>query len=453
MSTTATPRDPAPGKEPIPPAARRAALAGGVGTFIEYYDYLLFSVLTVYLSPLFFPSTDPALSVLAGLAVYGVGFVAKPIGAIVFGRMGDRRGRRTTLLFTVVLMGVCTSLIAILPTYATIGVAAPILLVTLRILQGASSGAELQGAVTYVLESAPKSRRALLASSVSLGTGLGGASGALTAAIIGLTVSPETMLSWGWRIPFLVAIPLTILAFLVRRRLEDSPEFKELVEKNQVAATPVKDTFVTHRTILVVAIAIALAYSMFGGLLGWLVPYLTGFRRLDPAPVFLAYALSQALGNAVVPLTGKLTDRFGHRTMIISAFGISAVLMVPILALLGSATAPLVLGVAMTVFIGLIAGTGVAVYTFISLVFPVSARFTGSNIGSQLAAALGGSTAPLIASGLVLSIGSVFAPLIVLVAAAVIGIGAVLLAPRLLADTESPMYSRTAQASPAGETV
>lgn len=427
------------GKEPIPPAARKAALAGGIGTFIEYFDYLLFSVLTVYIAPLFFPSSDPSVSVLAGLAVYGAGFVAKPLGAIVFGRMGDRRGRRATLLFTVVLMGVATSLIAILPTYAAIGVTAPILLVVLRVLQGASSGAELQGAVTYVLESAPRSRRAALASWVNLGTGLGGASGALVAAIIGMTVSPETMLAWGWRIPFLVAIPLTVLAFVVRRRLEDSPDFQDLVEKNQVAKSPVRDTFVTYRRILLITGLVGLAYSMFGGLLGWLVPYLTGIRRLDPAPIFLAYALSQALGNSIVPLMGKATDRFGHQRTIVTAFTVSVVLMVPILGVLGTATSPWVLGVAITVFIALIAGTGPPVYTYIALHFPVSARFTGSNISTQIGAALGGGTAPLIASALVLAIGSPFAPLLVLVAAAVVGVAAVLVAPRYLAGTDSPL--------------
>ncbi|GLY38969.1 MFS transporter [Amycolatopsis sp. NBRC 101858] len=434
-------------KEPVPPAARRAALAGGVGTFIEYYDYLLFSVLTVYIAPLFFPSGDPAASVLAGLAVYGAGFVAKPIGAIVFGRMGDRRGRRQTLLLTVVLMGVTTSLIAVLPTHASIGIAAPILLVVLRVLQGASSGAELQGAVTYVLESAPKSRRAGLASMVNLGTGLGGASGAFTAAVIGMTVSPQTMLTWGWRVPFLVAIPLTVLAFMVRKRLEDSPDFAELVQRNQIARSPVKDTFVTHRRILLIAILVALAYAMFGGLLGWLVPYLTGLRRLDPAPIFLTYAIGQALGNVVVPTIGRLTDRFGHRGMIIAAFLVSLLLMVPILAVLGGATSPLFLGIAITLFIALIAGSGVAIYTYIAEVFPVSARFTGSNIGTQLATAVGGGTAPLIASTLVLALGSVFAPLLVLGAAALIGVTAVLVAPRFLAGSESPLYGRAPQAT------
>jgi MHS family proline/betaine transporter-like MFS transporter len=433
-------------KEPLPPTARRAAIAGGVGTFIEYYDYLLFSVLTVYIAPLFFPGGDPSMAILAGLAVYGAGFVAKPIGAVVLGRMGDRRGRRTTLLFTVVLMGVSTSLVALLPTYASIGVAAPVLLVALRVLQGASSGAELQGAVTYVLESAPPSRRAGLASMVNLGTGLGGASGALTAAIIGMTVSPATMIAWGWRIPFLVAIPLTVLAFVVRKRLEDSPDFAELVERNEVAKSPVRDTFVTHRRILTIVMMVALAYSMFGGLLGWLVPYLTGLRRLDPAPVFLTYAISQALGNAVVPLTGTLTDRFGHQRMIVGAFTASILLMVPVLAILGSATSPVLLGVAITVFIALIAGTGVTVYTYIAELFPVSARFTGSSIGTQLASAVGGGTAPLIASALVLGLGSAFAPLLVLGAAAVLGITATLVAPRFLAVSQSPVYGR-----PAGE--
>ena len=435
-------------KEPVPPAARRAAVAGGVGTFIEYYDYMLFSVLTVYIAPLFFPASDPSVSVLAGLAVYGAGFVAKPVGALVFGRLGDRRGRRSTLLLTVVLMGVTTSLIAVLPTYAAIGVAAPVLLVVLRVLQGASSGAELQGAVTYVLESAPKSRRAGLASMVNLGVGLGGASGALTAAIIGLTVSPQTMLAWGWRVPFLVAIPLTVLAFVVRRRLEDTPEFEELVERRQIARSPIKDTFVAHRRILLVAILVGLGYSMFGGLVGWLVPYLTGIRRLDPAPIFLAYALGMAVGNLVVPLTGALTDRFGHRRMIVGLLAVSLVLMVPVLAILGSAVSPVLLGVAMTVLIGLSAAGGPPVYTYIAELFPVSARFTGANIGNQIAAAVGGGTAPLVASALVLTLASPFAPLLLLALATVIGASSVLMAPRFLAGTQSPLYRDASAGDP-----
>jgi MFS transporter, MHS family, proline/betaine transporter len=443
-----------PEREPIPPTARKAALAGFVGTFIEYYDYLLFSVLTVYIAPQFFPSADPSVSILLALSVYGVGYIAKPVGALVFGRMGDRVGRRRTLLLTVILMGVTTSLIAVLPTYASIGLLAPALLVILRILQGASSGAELQGSITYVLESAPRSRRAQLTSMVNLGSGLGGATGALTAAVIGLSVSPQTMVAWGWRIPFLVAIPLTILAIVVRKRLEDSPDFQRLVADNRVVKSPIKETFTRHWRILLVVFALVLAYGSTGGLLGWLVPYLTGIRRLDPAPIFLAYAISQAAGNlALVPLMGRLTDRYGPRRAAGGVFVGLFLLMIPVLAVLGSATSPVVIGIAMTVFIGAIAGSGVPIYLLASRLFPVQARFTGSNVGSQLASAIGASMAPLVASALVIAWGTSFAPLVVLGVAAVVGLGTVLLAPRFLADTESPMYGRTREAgSEAGET-
>jgi MHS family metabolite:H+ symporter-like MFS transporter len=209
----------------------RVAVSGWLGTAMEFMDFQLYSLAAALVfNQLFFPNVSPAIGLIAAMATYGVGYVARLGGAIFFGRMGDRIGRKRVLYLTIALMGISTTLIGFLPTYQTVGILAPILLVTLRLAQGFGAGAEIAGATVMLAESAPVHRRGLVASLVSLGTNSGTLGATALWAILVATLTEEQLLSWGWRIPFLASFILLILALWIRRTMKESPVFEARVD-------------------------------------------------------------------------------------------------------------------------------------------------------------------------------------------------------------------------------
>ncbi|WP_185993478.1 MFS transporter [Rhodococcus sp. KBS0724] len=396
-------------RESVPPAARRAAIAGFVGTFIEYYDYILFGVLAVYLGPLFFPSDNPAVSMLITLSVFGAGFIARPLGGVIFGRLGDRRGRRTALLATVALMGLCSGLMGFLPTYSSIGVTASVILVILRLLQGLSAGAEMLGSVTLVLESSPTSRRTLLASLTPLGAGFGGGVALLMAAVVSLTVSKEAMLDYGWRIPFLASIPLTIIAFILRRRVEDSPEFVKLAADDRVSKSPIREAFLGNKRRMLVACGIAIGINGVAGVNAWLGPYLISSRELPASQIMLVLAISMLIIQPVAFIGGWLGDTYGRRIMITLPLIAFVVLCIPILWILGATDAPIGLMGAVLVYLALLSLMNPAAYTYMASIFPTEVRFTASNFCQNVGTVLAGGTAPAAVAALVLATGTRYA--------------------------------------------
>lgn len=432
MSSSAlSPNPPESTPSGIPPQSRRIALAGFAGTFIEYYDFALYGVLTIYFAPLFFPADNEATSFLVGLGVFGAGFVARPIGGIVFGRIGDRRGRRTALMATVVLMGTCSVAIGFLPTYETMGIVAPIALVLLRVGQGLSAGAEMLGSVTYAIESAPPGKRALLSSLTPFGAGLGGASGAVLAAILALNVSADTMTEFGWRIPFLVAGPLTLLAFVLRRRIEDSPEFARMVREKQIVRSPLTETLRTHWRTVLVAGGIAIGVNGTAGVAQWFGVYLATDRHLPTATVLITYATSMMFGALWVPVSGALTDRLGQRRMLTIVLTAFIVASVPIFWLLSETEHPVLLVVGMGAYLMLTNIVMAPGFSYIAELFPPTIRYTASNIGQNIGSVLGGGTAPLVCGTLLLVTGSPFGPTLWIAGVGLIGLGAVAAARRL----------------------
>ncbi len=302
--------------------ARRAAIAGGVGTLIEYYDFAVYGFLAVVIAPLFFPSTNPAVSILATLAVFGVAYVARPLGGIFFGRLGDRRGRRSALVVTVVCMGIACGILGLLPTYSSAGLLAPILLVIIRLVQGFSAGGEIGGAATYIAESAPPNRRGFFGSFTPIGSTLGFAVAAAIVGLVALMTTDEQMSSWGWRIPFLLALPLAVICLCVRLKLEDSPEFAEMAEKNEVTKSPLTEVIKKNplSVLRVVGIAIAMNGSGYIGLTYFSV-YLINDLGFAKDAVYWTSALSIALACATFPLSGMLTDRYGRKPVLLGGSG------------------------------------------------------------------------------------------------------------------------------------
>lgn len=418
--------DPAVSAPSVPPRrqARRASLAGMLGTLVEYYDFSVYAFLAAIFAPSFFPAGNPAVSTLGALLVFASAYLVRPLGGIAFGWIGDRAGRRTALTATVVLMGVASVVIGLLPTYASIGILAPILLVLLRLLQGFSAGGELVGALTLVAESSTPRRRGLLSSLTPAGSSLGFA---LATGVVGATayfVGQDAMEAWGWRIPFLLCLPLTVICLLVRLGLEESPEFERVSRKSTDGHRPVREVLKDHKAALVVVTVLAFALNTTGyvGL-----TYVAGFLRDVHG---FSTAASSTLSAIVItvscvigmPLGGILTDRFGRRAVCVTATATMAVLALPMFLLMQSTSHILAIGVAYLVIMVLNGVQTVAGFSLYTSIFPTRVRYTGTAIGHNIGLIVGGGFTPYIAAQLVLWSGQPVAPALWMIVGSVVGI-------------------------------
>jgi MFS transporter, MHS family, proline/betaine transporter len=407
--------------------ARRAAIAGGVGTLIEYYDFAVYGFLAVIIAPLFFPSTSPGVSILATLAVFGVAYVARPLGGIFFGRLGDRRGRRSALVITVVCMGIACGILGLLPTHSSVGILAPILLVLIRLAQGFSAGGEIGGAATYIAESAPPNRRGFFGSFTPIGSTLGFAVAAAVVGLVTLGTTDEQMASWGWRIPFLLALPLAVICLRVRLKLEDSPEFEEMAEKNQVAKSPLSDVVKRNplSVLRVIGIAIAMNGSGYIGLTYFSV-YLIKDLGFSKDSVYWTSAIAIALACATFPLSGMLTDRFGRKPVLLTGYLAYVVIALPAFMILGATTSIVVVGIVYFVYMVLNGVVQVPAFPLFTELFPRAVRYTGVSLGFNIGTIAAGGTAPYVAAQLVESTGNAMSPAYWVMGVCAIGVATVL---------------------------
>jgi MHS family shikimate/dehydroshikimate transporter-like MFS transporter len=375
-----------------------------VGNTIESYDYNVYGTLTALIfGALFFPSDSSVLSRTLAFATFFIGIASRPLGGILFGALGDRLGRKPMLMWSLGVMGVATFLIGCLPTYATIGVAAPILLVILRFIQGFGIGGEWGGAVTLMTEHAPPKRRGFFGSLVQTGTGFGIILAALTLIVLLGILGEDQLQAWGWRIPFLISAVLVALGAWVRLHIEESPEFRRVeksLEKRPVKRSPLFETIARFpRTIL-------LAIGMYASVAA--VGYMFGVYIISYAKDTLEYTQSAAVGAnligaigyvLLVPVGGYLSDRFGRKRMFI----VGAVAMVVGVGILFA----LVHGGVTLFYIGMFLAEGANGFIFgimaplFAELFPPQVRYTGISLGMQIATVLGGGLMPTIATLLV----------------------------------------------------
>jgi MHS family proline/betaine transporter-like MFS transporter len=391
----------------LDPSVRRAAAAGFAGTFVEYYDFALYGLLTVYFAPRFFPATNTVVSLLAGLAVLGAGFVARPVGGLIFGWVGDRYGRRRALVTSLALMGVCSGIVGLLPTYETLGVWAPVLLVLMRLGQGISAGSQMLGAVTLVLESAPRGRRIFLASLTPFGSGVGTAVATVAVFLLGLTAGSAWMASVGWRVLFLACFPLLLVALWIRVRMEDSPEFTRMVARRDVADSPIAEVLREHWRPLLLAGGVAIATNGASGLVAWFSTYLVGARGLAGSVVFAALAVTSTVSAFTIPVAGRLTSALGQRKSLAIIFAAYVLITVPFLLVIGGAARFLPLMLALLIYNILSVAFMPPAFTLIAQLFPARVRYTGANLAQNIGTVLGAGFAPLIAASLVLGTGTV----------------------------------------------
>ncbi|MFS7879398.1 MFS transporter [Streptomyces asiaticus] len=376
----------------------RALVAGWIGTTVEYYDFSIYGLASsVVFAKLFFPTSDPVTGTLLSLSTFAIGFLARPIGAVVFGHFGDRLGRKSTLVATLGLMGIATFAVGLLPTYRQVGIAAPILLIVARLAQGFSVGGEYGGAVLMTIEHAERGKRGFRGSLINTGT----SAGLLLANLVflGVLQLPDDQLhSWGWRIPFLLSAVLVGVGLFVRLSLDESPEFEAVKARNAVDRLPVVEVFreCGGRVALMaagilsagVAFTLATVYSLEYARTGLGLDKDTMIAVLLPATLVIIVC---------VPLAGKLADRFGNRTVFIAGAASLIVLPFAWLALLQTRNYGLMLLGFTLLFIGYSANYGV-VPAYFSQVFPARLRFTGMSIGFTVGLIAGNAFSPDIAT-------------------------------------------------------
>lgn len=394
-------------------------IAGGsIGTLMEYFDYYLYGLASATVFPaVFFSQDDPFVAQLSSFATFAVGFFLRPVGGIVFGHIGDRLGRKVTLLVTVIGMGLTTALIGLIPSDASIGLAAPVLLLILRMFQGLFVGGEMGGAATMVVEHAPVGRRGFYGAFLISGAGIANLASAGMMAALGL--GPDSFfMTWGWRIPFIFALVLAIVAIFLRRHLEESDEFKDhakaVAAKQVKAESPLKAVF-KHPKNAILGILIGLPQSIAGYIVLTFGLAFMVAQGTAASVGFIGTMIVGAFQIFMAPFYGALSDRIGRRRVYIAGCLGFALLVWPTFQLYGT-------NVAWMIWLGMIIGfviPGIAMQatlqTMLTEMFDVEQRTTGVNIGYQISNTLGGGLAPLIATALVGWAGGSIWPVIVYV--------------------------------------
>lgn len=415
-----------------PAERRRVVFATVIGTAVEWYDFFVYAAAAgLVFSKIYFAPLGGEAALLLSFATVGVSFLFRPLGAFLAGHFGDKYGRRPVLVLTLLLMGVATMLIGVLPSYAQIGIAAPILLVFLRILQGTSAGGEWGGAVLMSVEHAPHAKRGLFGAAPQIGVPIGLLLASAVTALMAVIAPGDAFLAWGWRVPFLLSIVLIGIGYWVRRRVSESPVFAELAERAEQTQMPVVQLFKKHAVLVLVAALVfagnnAVGYMTTGGYIQNYATNPEGPIGLERSVVLLAVAGSAVTWLASTLLAGWLSDGLGRRRTYIVGWALQLVGVVVLFPLVNTGSSWLLFcGLAiLTIGLGFTYGPQAALY---SELFPASIRFSGVSISYAIGAILGGAFAPLIAATLVAATGTTWAVTAYLAGMTLIGLAATLL--------------------------
>ena len=385
------------------PEQRRVAGATMIGTTVEWYDYFIYAnAAALVLAPLFFSRLEGTVASIVSFATVGISFLFRPFGAVVMGRIGDRYGRRVVLIITLILMGAGTTLIGVLPTYATIGVWAPILLVFLRVVQGFSAGGEWGGAALMAVEHAPAESRGKFGAFPQLGVPAGMLLAAGVTAIFAAALTDEQFLAWGWRVPFLLSFVLILIGHYIRTRVEESPVFHEMEATKQIETAPLATLFRDHRSKVLQATLIFMGNNAAGYMLtgGFILGYATSRLDLNAGTILNIITIGSVAWLISTWVSGVLSDRIGRRKMYIIGWVAMLAWLYPLFLLIDTGEMAMV-SIALIVFgavMGLSYGPLPALYAEL---FPARIRLSGSSISYALGAVLGGAFAPTIATALV----------------------------------------------------
>jgi len=452
-STVSSTEPPEPGRGvTTAAAARKAVVASMVGNFVEWFDYGIYGYLAPVLALVFFPKGDPTAALLATYAVLAVSFLVRPVGGIVMGRFGDQRGRKFVLSFTILLMAGGTFAIGILPSYAAVGVLAPVLLLLCRFVQGFGAGGEYSGAVSFVVEYGPVNKRAYYGSWVAVSVFLGLLAGSGFATLLNATLSTSALDSWGWRIPFLISAPLGLIGLYIRSKMEDTPEFQKVVETGNVVAAPVAEAVRTCWKPMSVFFGFAIANAVGSYLFSsYLTTYLSSTGGHTASQALLANSIALIVLIVALPFGGMLSDRIGRKPCLLIGIGLLGVFILPAFKLAEQAGFGAVLGSEMVFAVALFF-ISPSVTVSIAEMFPAAVRVTAGAITYNLAFTVFGGTAPFVATALV-SVGGKLAPAYYVIAITAFSFVFVALAyqdyrgkrgHQLVPDDHIPLNTRTA---------
>lgn len=382
---------------------KKTVFASSVGTLFEWYDFYIYGLAAVLVfNALFFPNLDPAMAFIVSMTTYAVGLFARPLGAVIFGIIGDRYGRKHMLVVTMLLMGLATFLIGLLPTTAQIGVLAPIALILLRVVQGIGLGGEWGGAAVMVQEHTPPAKRGLYTSFVQLGNPLGMLMASGIFAFLGAVLSKEEFLDWGWRVPFLLSAVLVMIGLAIRLKVRETPVFQEMETKKKTSPTPLRDLFFKHPVALLKGVGLKLTETTwFFVVANFTVAYVSSKFAITKQELLQVLIVANAINVGLCVLVGWLSDIVGRKNIFYAMSVFTLLYSFPYFYLINS-------GDVMTTAIAMVIGLGlgsVAMYsvlaTYLPAIFEPQVRGTGSSLSFQLGAALGGGVTTILGAWLV----------------------------------------------------
>lgn len=380
---------------------KRVLIASLTGSSIEWFDYFLYgTAAALVFNKIFFPMVDPVIGLILSYLSFSLTFFIRPIGGVLFAHIGDRIGRKKTLVLTLSLMGGATVMIGLLPTYDQIGIWAPILLILMRIIQGMGIGGEWGGALLLAYEYAPEKRKGFFGSIPQAGVTIGMLMATFIVSLMTL-FSEEQFLSWGWRIPFLMSAVLVLLGLWIRKDIDETPEFKKVKQSGQVAKAPLRDTLTHHwREVLIAAGLKVVETAPFYIFSTFIVSYATTTLAYQKSQVLEAVTLGALVATVMIPLMGLLSDKIGRKRMYAVSVALLGLFIVPWFMLLDTGAAWAIMLATVVMFGILWAPITAVLGTLCSEIFSANVRYTGITLGYQIGAALAGGTAPLIATGL-----------------------------------------------------
>lgn len=387
--------------DPAPGGMRRIATASFIGTAIEFYDYYIYgTAAALVLNEAFFPDLSETAGTLATLSTFAVGFATRPLGAAIFGHFGDRVGRKTVLVVSLLMMGLSTGLIGLLPGYATLGIAAPILLVLLRVVQGIGLGGEWGGAALLAVEHAPKKKRGLYAAAPQMGSPVGYFAATVTFLLMSSLLEEEAFTGWGWRIPFLLSFVLVAVGLVIRLKIAETPAFAKVTARRETTKAPLAEAFRRHpKEMLLGAGMITVVYVMFYTAATYCMTYTTATLGVPKNDVLALTLVAVAVLGASTFLVARWSDRVGRRKLIIGGAVFGVVWGAVLFPLLDTGNYILI-AVALSgalLCMGLIYGPAGA---YMPELFGTRMRYSGAGFSYNLGGVLGGAAAPLIVTAL-----------------------------------------------------
>ncbi|MFD1863157.1 MFS transporter [Planococcus chinensis] len=390
---------------------RRILIASLVGSSIEWFDYFLYGTMAALVfNQLFFVNEDPTVGLLLAYASFALSFFIRPFGGIVFSHIGDRIGRKKTLVLTLSLMGFATFAMGLLPTYQAIGVAAPILLITLRLIQGLGIGGEWGGALLLATEYAPPERRGLFGSIPQMGVTIGMVMGTLALWI--MTLLPEaSFMTWGWRVPFVLSALLVVFGLWIRKGIDETPEFKRVQEAGEIPKLPIVETLKYHwRAVLITIGAKVVETAPFYIFSTFVVSYATANLGFTRTATLSAVMIATVVTTILIPIMGHLSDKVGRKKLYIAGTVAMALFAFPYFWMLQQGSVALLI-LATVIALGVIWAPITAVLgTMFSEIFDAKVRYTGVSLGYQIGAAVAGGTAPLVATALLAQFNNSYVP-------------------------------------------